>query len=150
MKKDLERAQLAAWRGLLTTQAYIVAKIEQSLVAADLHPLTWYDVLFALYEQPDKKLRMAELAEKVLLSRSGLTRLVDRLEREGYLRREACLTDKRGLHVCLTDNGEAAMRSIWPLYRNGISEWFGKHLSAQEINLLTSVFAKINEPRSDA
>ncbi len=144
MNKNLSTAQIAAWRGLLTVQANVVAKIERSLAAADLPPLTWYDVLFALHEQPEKRLRMAELADQVLLSRSGLTRLVDRLENEGYVRREECPTDKRGWLVSLTENGTAAMRGIWPVYRKGIAEWFAQSLTEPEVRMLTSIFRKIN------
>jgi DNA-binding MarR family transcriptional regulator len=145
MAKNLSAARVAAWRGLLTVQANVVSKIEAKLAAAELPPLAWYDVLFALHEQPGKRLRMSELADAVLLSRSGLTRLVDRLEPEGYLRREACATDKRGLDVSLTGAGTEILRKMWPVYREGIAESFARHLSDEEIAVLTESFAKVNE-----
>lgn len=144
MARNLSASRVAAWRGLLTAQATVVSKIEAKLAAAGLPPLAWYDVLFALHEQPGKRLRMSELAEAVLLSRSGLTRLVDRLEPEGYLCREACATDKRGFEVRLTDAGTGVLRKIWPVYREGIAEFFARHLSEEEIAVLTAAFSKVN------
>jgi DNA-binding MarR family transcriptional regulator len=144
MRTPLPPAQLAAWCGLITAQANVVSRIEEALAAAQLPVLAWYDVLFALHEQPEQRLRMAELAEKVLLSRSGLTRLVDRLEAESLLLRETCATDKRGFHVCLTEAGTEMLRKIWPVYREGIARWFAQHLSDAEVAVLTRTFDKIN------
>ena len=144
MPNSLSSSRIAAWRGLLTVHAKVVSGIEGRLEMASLPPLGWYDVLFALYEQTDKRLRMSELAEQVLLSRSGLTRLVDRLEKEGYLRREACATDKRGLHVVLTAPGTAVLRRVWPVYQKGIAELFSRHLSDNDVSLLNGLWAKIN------
>lgn len=147
MPTNLSSSRIAAWRGLLTVQAEVVSRIEERLAAESLPPLGWYDVLFALYEQPNRQLRMSELAEKVLLSRSGLTRLVDRLEREAYLKREACATDKRGMHVALTEQGTEVLRRIWPVYRKGIAELFARHLSDDDVNLLNGLWAKMNACR---
>ena len=77
-------------------------------------PLGWYDVLLQLAEAPDHRLRMAELAERVLLSRSGLTRLVDRLAAEGLVTREPFPGDARGLYTVLTDAGLARLRAAAP------------------------------------
>lgn len=149
MPKTLTSDQLAAWRGLLTVQSVTVSQIEERLDAEKLPPLGWYDVLFALHEQPEKRLRMADLASAVLLSRSGLTRLVDRLESEGLLRREACATDKRGWNVCLTDAGTETLRRIWPVYRAGISDFFVRHLTEEEVTLLNGIFTKITARLTD-
>ena len=147
MPKNLPPARIAAWRGLLTVHANVIAVIEANLAAAGLPPLAWYDVLFALHEQPGKSLRMSELASEVLLSRSGLTRLVDRLEPEGYLQRQACATDKRGLEVILTASGTEVLRRMWPVYRQGIADSFSKHLTDAEVGVLTMAFDKINGGR---
>ena len=148
VKKNPSPERIAAWRGLLTVQARVVARIEDGLAAASLPPLGWYDVLFALHEQPDKRLRMAALAEEVLLSRSGLTRLVDRLEAQGYLQREPCPTDKRGFLVVLTGSGTELLRKIWPVYRAGIAGYFSDLLSDADITNLSAVFGKILRPPS--
>lgn len=146
MPRFLPASRIAAWRGLLTLHATAVSHIEQRLAAADLPPLGWYDVLFALHEQPDKRLRMSELAEQVLLSRSGLTRLVDRLEAEGYLSRESCATDKRGWHVVLNEKGTGVLRLIWPVYQAGIAESFDRHLSDDDVDFLNGLWGRINGP----
>ena len=146
MTKKLSAARVAAWRGLLTIQARVVSRVEKQLAEAQLPPLAWYDALFALYEQPDQRLRMSELADKVLLSRSGLTRLVDKLESNGCLRREAVDTDKRGFHVSLTQKGIDLLRQMWPIYSDGIAQEFANRLSNEEIDLLKTVFAKFNLP----
>lgn len=143
MPKSLPAPRLAAWRGLLTVHANIIAAIEERLAAKDLPPLGWYDVLFALYEQPDRRLRMSELAKNVLLSRSGLTRLTDRLEAEGYVRREACSTDKRGLHVVLTEDGRQVLRRMWPTYQQGIFELFSRHLDDDDVEHLRGIWEKL-------
>ena len=81
---------MLAWRRFLRAHALVTRRLENDLMAEHQLPLACYDVLVQLVEAPDRRLRMTELAERVLLSRSGLTRLVDRLEREGLVRREAC------------------------------------------------------------
>ena len=116
MKSDLTETKLAAWRALLVAHAAAVGAIERELASADLVPLTWYDVLVALWEAPEHRLRLHELASAVVLSRSGLTRLVDRLEAAGLLRREACADDRRGSYAVLTEAGRAAQLRAWPIY----------------------------------
>ena len=92
----LDAEELAAWRGMLRTHARLTKALDVELVSAHGLPLTSYEVLLHLADSPDGRLRMSELADSVLLSRSGLTRLVDRLERQGLLGRESCPNDRRG------------------------------------------------------
>ncbi len=134
---------LDSWRGLLTVHARVVAQIEARLAAGNLPPLTWYDALFALYEAKGRSLRVSDLADRVLLSRSGMTRLVDRLEESKLIRRESCEEDKRGAHVILTDAGIDTLRQMWPAYQRGIQELFARHLSDQEATLLDSLWRKM-------
>jgi len=143
MIKKLSAPRIAAWRGLLTIQARVISEAERRLIEAGLPPLSWYDVLFALHEQSGQRLRMSELADKVLLSRSGLTRLVDKLEAEACLRREAVDTDKRGFYVSLTNKGTDLLRQIWPIYSAAIAQGFSDHLSNDDIDLLNTIFKKI-------
>src|SRR3712207_729935 len=104
---ELSPAELGAWRGMLRAHTALVRALEAELEAAHKLPLSHYDVLIYLRSAPGRRLRMAELADSVLLSRSGVTRLVDRLEREGLLVRDACDTDGRGLFAVLTEIGRA-------------------------------------------
>src|SRR5918912_4530868 len=94
---ELAPRELAAWRGLLRVHSALVKALDAELLAEHDLPLTSYEVLINLQAAPEKRRRMAELAEGVLLSRSGMTRLVDRLESEGLLERDACTSDGSGM-----------------------------------------------------
>lgn len=144
MMMEPDEPQLAAWRALLTTQARVIEAIERDLAAANLVPLTWYDVLVALWEAPAHRLRLHELARAVLLSRSGLTRLLDRLEAAGLLRREPCPDDRRGAYAVLTAEGRAAQLRAWPVYARGIATHFAQHLSAEETTVLATALGRVS------
>jgi DNA-binding MarR family transcriptional regulator len=118
----LPDAHLDAWRALLNVHAGVVERVEQALREADLPPLAWYDVLWALRRAPERRLRMGELADAVTLTRGGLTKLVDRLEDGGVLRREACVNDRRGYHAVLTPRGHALLRRMWPVYADVLKD----------------------------
>jgi DNA-binding MarR family transcriptional regulator len=120
----MEDEALAAWGALLSAHARIVGRVETALAEAGLPPLAWYDVLWPLYRAPDRRLRMGALAAEVTLSRTGLTRLVDRVERDGLLRREPAPEDRRGSYVVLTTAGAAMLRRMWPVYERVLDEEF--------------------------
>jgi DNA-binding MarR family transcriptional regulator len=141
MTKEAE--QIAAWRAFITAHAVLIERIEHELADANVMPLGWYDVLFALSEAPEKRLRMHELAQAVILSRSGLTRLVDRLEAAGLLYRERTAMDRRGAFAVLTDKGLAELHKTWPIYAQGIKKYFAHQLSDNEIHVLTEVFQRL-------
>ena len=142
-EEQLLEQHLAAWRTLLKAHATIIDHIDHDLVVAKLPPLSTYDVLIELYEAPEHRLRMHELAERVALSRSGLTRLVDRLEAEGLLIRDRSSTDRRGAYAVITEQGITALRQIWPTYARGIAEYFAQWLTLEEAQLLESAFGRI-------
>lgn len=139
----VKQPQLDAWKGLLRAHATAITQIEARLAEAGSVPLTSYDVLLELSNAPRQRLRMAELAERVVLSRSGLTRLVDRLEREGYLTRESTKEDRRGTEAVLTDEGLQALRKAWPVYAEGIKESFATYLSDEEAATLAAVLGRV-------
>jgi DNA-binding MarR family transcriptional regulator len=143
MDTKLEQSRLIAWRSFLTAHAALINQIEHELQEAEVVPLAWYDVLLTLYEAPNRRLRMNELASAIVLSRSGLTRLVDRLEAEGLLSRERCGTDRRGAFAVLTDKGLAALRRTWPVYEKGIVKHFARYVSDYEAHALTEVFQRV-------
>jgi DNA-binding MarR family transcriptional regulator len=120
--------ELAAWRAFLTAHARVVNEIEGALREEGLPPLSWYDVLWPLYRAPNRRLRMKELAEQVVLSRTGLVRLVDRIERAGLLRREPVPGDGRGAYAVLTRQGAETLRRMWPTYARGIRRGFLEYL----------------------
>ena len=103
-----------------------------------------YDVLVHLEDDPDG-LRMNELAERILYSKSGLTRVVDRLERDGYVRRVRPENDRRSIFVVLTDEGRSAMEQARRHHRRGIEEHFARHLTDADIKALNRAFAKLRE-----
>ncbi|MEO7243793.1 MAG: MarR family transcriptional regulator [Rubrivivax sp.] len=132
-----------AWALLLATHASLVERIEAALAAAQLPSLAWYDVLWALERAGDGRLRMHELAQRVVLSRSNLTRLADRLEAAGLIGRERCPDDRRGAYAVLTPAGRALRKRMWPLYRAQIETLFASHLSAQEATTLSDLLTRI-------
>jgi DNA-binding MarR family transcriptional regulator len=136
-------AELAAWRGFLRTHAALVKQLDADLEAHHQLPLTSYDVLTTLADQPDGRLRMRDLADAVVLSRSGLTRLVDRLQREGLIDREQCTSDARGAYAVLTPAGRARLREAQPLHRKGVRRRFLSRFSAEELALLAEFWERL-------
>lgn len=141
----LDQRQLRAWQTFLTTHALVIEQIERELAEADELPLSSYDVLLALVEAPNRRLRMHELAEAIVLSRSGLTRLVDRLEQEGLLKRDRSGSDRRATYAVLTLKGFRAFRRAWPVYAQGILKHFVQMLNEKELAELTEVLGKVKE-----
>jgi DNA-binding MarR family transcriptional regulator len=138
----LTSAELHAWRGFLRAHATVVRALEADLQAEHDLPLASYDVLVQLSEAPDRRLRMTELADRVLLSRSGLTRLADRLEREGLLTREPCPSDARGTLAVLTDAGLDRLRRAWPTHLRGVQHVL-RRLTAEEVEQLGVLMGKL-------
>ncbi len=143
MDNSLTRKQLAAWQTFVTAHAVVIDLIEQELAAAEQLPLSSYDVLLALVNAPNRRLRMHELAQAVVLSRSGLTRLVDRLEREELLARDRSGPDRRATYAVLTLKGFRAFRQAWPIYAQGILKHFAQHLTEQEVALLSQMLGRV-------
>lgn len=141
----LEGDRMAAWRGFILAHSRVIARLERELLDEHDLPLTWYDVLVQLSEADGHRLRMQELAERVLLSRSGLTRLVDRLELQGLVERVRCSEDGRGLFAQLTADGLAALRSTYPTHLRGVREWFSDLLTDEESEVLARALDRIAE-----
>lgn len=139
----LDEARGDAWRTFLRAHAVVIERIERDLARENMLPLGWYAVLLALAEASERRLRMNELAHAVVLSRSGLTRLVDRLEKAELLRRERCHDDRRGCYAVLTEEGRTALERSWPVYARGISEHFGRHLGDEEVATLTEALGRV-------
>jgi DNA-binding MarR family transcriptional regulator len=136
-----EPKYVEAWGHLLRLQARVVARIEEDLRKSGKIPLTWYDVLLALNETNEKRLRMSEIADRIVLSRSALTRSVGRLAAEGYLKRERCRHDERGAYAVLTRNGRRALTEARPVYWAGIRKHFAAKMTAAEISDLKGILA---------
>jgi DNA-binding MarR family transcriptional regulator len=139
----LNREELGAWRGLLRVHAGMTKALDAELVREHGLGLSSYEVLLFLADAPDGRLRMSELAEGVLLSRSGLTRLVDRMERDGLLRRERCEDDARGYHALITDKGRELFGRARRTHLDGVRERFLSHLSPDELRTLARLWEKV-------
>lgn len=143
----LSDQQLLAWRRFLRAHALVTRRLESDLMSEQQLPLASYDVLVQLVEAPQHRLRMSELAELVLLSRSGLTRLVDRLEREGLVGREPCEDDARGLYTVLTDAGYERLRGATGTHLRGVAQHAMGRLDDAEAAQLSGLLARIlDEP----
>ncbi|MFI7707104.1 MarR family winged helix-turn-helix transcriptional regulator [Nonomuraea sp. NPDC049480] len=136
--------ELAVWRMLQRAQVRITRQLEAELLVAHDLPLAWYEVLMQLAEAPERRLRMNDLADRVLLSRSGLTRLIDRLQRDGLVSREACADDARGLFAVLTDRGSARLAEATPTYLRGIRTQFLDMLATGEIAQIRGMLGKLD------
>ncbi len=140
---ELEERELAAWRGMLKVHSALVKALDAELEAQHGLPLSSYEVLIYLRVAPDKRLRMAELADRTLLSRSGMTRLVDRLERDGLLRRDTCSSDARGCFAVLTPEGEEVLIGARASHLESIRRRFLAHLDDEDVQALGKAFNKV-------
>src|SRR3712207_1963939 len=140
---ELSPTELGAWRGMLRAHAALVRALDAELEQAHGLPLTHYDVLIYLRAAPGRRLRMAELADSVLLSRSGVTRLVDRLERDGLLVRDTCTSDGRGCFAVLTDKGEALLQQARATHLDGVRERFLRHFEIHELEQMAAWWNRV-------
>lgn len=134
--------RLAAWRAFLHAGVALTGVLEQELEEAQQLPLSWYDVLLKLHEAGGE-LRMQELANAVLLSKSGLTRLIDRMERDGLVDRRPCASDRRGWLAVLTPQGEARLRQASPVHLQGIERHFGRLVDEREARTISEVCERV-------
>jgi DNA-binding MarR family transcriptional regulator len=138
-----------AWKGILFAHAQVVRALEADLAAHSDLQLTWFDIMNRLNEHPDQRLRVHELADASLFTRSGLTRLVDRIEQAGYVCRQHSADDRRGVYIVLTRAGSDKLESIWPHFAISVQEHFGQHLTATDTRALTAATSKILKATSD-
>jgi DNA-binding MarR family transcriptional regulator len=141
--KWLTPVELDAWRSFLRAHAKVTRVLDAELTAECGLPLGSYEVLLHLNDAPEKSLRMTELADRVLLSRSGLTRLVDRMEREGLIRRASCPSDLRGTLAVLTDEGYERLRAAAPTHLRGVREHMVDQLTPDEVQVLATALGRV-------
>ncbi len=137
---DLEQG---AWVGFLRSHATLVRELDEELAASHGLPLSSYDVLVQVAGAPGQRLRMSELAEAVLLSRSGLTRLVGRLVSQGLLERAGCERDARGAYAVLTEAGQQRLREARELHLRGVRERFLDRLSDADKRQLAEIWGRL-------
>ncbi|HYY45543.1 MAG TPA: MarR family transcriptional regulator [Candidatus Angelobacter sp.] len=147
MARQLKPTELRAWRAFLDAQATVLRRLEADLVAADGMTLAEFDVLIQLRLAPDRRLRMTDLSERVRLSPSGITRLVDRLTKTGLVKRGRCASDRRGTWAILTAAGRERIDRVTPIHLRGVRDYFAQRMSpAQMINLAAALEGVAREP----
>src|SRR3954471_534228 len=135
--------ELDAWRGFLRTHATLVRELDEELTKRHGLPLSSYDVLVQLDRAPEGRLRMSHLADAVLLSRSGLSRLVTRLEGQGLLERTECPSDARGAFAAITGKGREKLAEARATHRAGVRERFLGKLGEREQRQLAKVWSRL-------
>jgi DNA-binding MarR family transcriptional regulator len=139
----LDSEELGAWRGMLRVHAELTRALDAELSEAYGLPLSSYEVLLFLADSPEGRMRMSELADSVLLSRSGLTRLVDRLERNGLLERVQCSEDARGYFAQITPEGRALFAQARQTHLAGVRRLFLNRFSREELRELGGLWERL-------
>jgi DNA-binding MarR family transcriptional regulator len=139
----MEPKRLEAWQAFMAAHRAVVKELAHELEAETGLPLAWYEVLLYLQRAPDQRLRMQELADSVVLTPSGLTRLVDHMEAAGLVRREACPTDRRGSYAVLAKKGYKRLSDTAPVHLRGVEEHFASHLTDHEAAVLSKALGKV-------
>ena len=138
-----DTAAVDAWGALLRVHAALVPLLDRELQAKHHLPLAWYDVLLELNYGPDRRLRMSELGERVTLSRTRVSRLVDEMTAAGMVVREANPDDRRSAYAVLTAKGRTVFRQAAPTYLDGIDEQFGTALTLAELTTIKDALEKV-------
>lgn len=144
--EQLSATEERAWRALVRAHACLVKRLDAQLEAEHGLPLTSYEVLVRLTKADGGKMRMHDIASSVLLSRSGLTRLVDRLERDGLVDRCSCENDARGAYAVITDAGRGKVSAARASHLEGIHALFVAHYTEAELELLGPLLERLLPP----
>jgi len=146
MDIQLSKQAESAWITLMRTQQLLLIKVEAELKAAGLPPLAWYDVLLELSRDSEAGLRQFEIAQRVLLNKYNLSRLIDRLQNEGLVKRQACDDDGRGNIVKITKKGLQLKQQMWPVYAAAIQHLIADSLNSQQLKSLTELMRLLATP----
>lgn len=137
--------QLATWRIFFEAAYALIDLLDDDLQVRAGMSLRWYDVLVQLEEAPEGRLRMTELARKIVASTSGLTRVVDKLEAAGLVRRERLEDDRRVVEVVLTSGGNEALQAARPFHRDAVQRYFVRHLDDGDLEALGRAMTKVRD-----
>jgi DNA-binding MarR family transcriptional regulator len=137
--------RLAPWRAFLHAHARLARRLDEDLRSGHGLSLQEYETLLHLAEAPDRRLRMGRLADSLLLSKSGVTRLVDRLVGDGLVERTSCPSDARGAEASLTGAGLAQLRAAAPTHLAGIREHFLSAVQAEDLPVIERAMASISD-----
>lgn len=134
-----------AWVLLIRVQQVLLGQVEAALKDAGMPPLSWYDVLLELSRNSGAGLRQYEIGERVLLNKHNLSRLIDRMESDGLVKRQACEIDGRGNIVKITGKGAQLKQEMWPVYAKAIQELIAEPLTATQVLSLTDIMNALLE-----
>ena len=134
-----------AWGTLARTHAAISERLQAALAQGDFPPLPWYEVLATLSEAPERRLKMGDLAERLVITRGGLTKLVDRLVKAGLLERAFCETDRRVSYATVTPAGSELLEEMRPVVIDELRVAFAANLSVAEANELRKTLERVRE-----
>jgi DNA-binding MarR family transcriptional regulator len=143
MSRSPSDAVLQAWIRLNRARDRVLDAIERDLKAAGCPPLAWYDVLLELTRVPEGRLRPFEIENKTLLAQYNLSRLIDRLEKEGLIAREPCADDARGQWVVITEKGRATQARTWKVYAKAIAQHMGEKLDDKAAKTLADLLSRL-------
>lgn len=139
----LDQAEMTAWRALIQTTTGLLATLDNELQAEHGLTLGDYEVLIHLSDAPDRSLRMSDLAAKLRLSPSGITRRIDGLVRTGLVERRQCPTDRRGSNAVLTDAGMEKLEQAAPTHVRGVREHFVDRLNGTQLANLAEALSSV-------
>jgi DNA-binding MarR family transcriptional regulator len=140
---ERQTEELSAWLNLIQTHEAVAAGLEDMLKRANGLSLAQHEVLVRLAEAPEGRLRMLDLTGLVLLSKSGMTRMIDRMERDGLVERQSCDTDRRVVYAAIMPKGRRILDETTPVFLAGIEEHFSRHLSEAEVRALRKILRKL-------
>ena len=143
MSRNPTDATVKAWTRLIRARDRVLGAIEQDLEAGDCPPLAWYDVLLELTRAADGRLRPFEIERETLLAQYNLSRLLDRLEKEGLVAREPCQDDARGRWVVITEKGRAVQARTWKVYARAIQKHVGEKLDDKAAGTLAELLGRL-------
>ncbi len=138
---------LDTWRGFLFANAKVVRALDTDMIEQHDLSLTWFDLLSRIKQAPGQRLRMHQLEEASLFTRSGITGLADRLEKAGFVRRERSAEDRRGVYLAITQAGIDKIDEVWPDHQLSIQKHFGEHLDPEDVKALQATTEKILDPK---
>ncbi len=142
---QLDRSTITAWTALVTASRVLIEKVEAALKSEGHPPLAWYDALLEVEKAGSDGLRPFEIKERLLLPQYGTSRLLDRLVKAGFLKREACADDARGQVIRMTEEGRTVRRAMWPVYARVLSEEFERRLTAEDAAQLGSLLTRFSD-----
>lgn len=145
--RPLDEVELAVWLGFLSTHLKLLRTLDQELVDAERISMSSFEVLLTVAESPGGRIRMKDIAASLLISRSGLTRIVDELERKGFVAREKCESDARGFDAVLTPEGRKAYRRANKVHLTNLREEFLGKLTGDQLKALSEIWETLGFAR---